>query len=151
MREILFRGKSTDDGAWMYGYYCAEGYGGCDFPCVLPNTDDGKDQHVSYCVDPTTVGQYTGLTDKNGAKIFEGDLLDGFAYPFESDGEHNYFAEVVWFENSPAFGLITYKHPSSKVRGISKGNTEYMEDFEANAWEVIGNIHDTPELLVGTP
>lgn len=82
--------------------------------------------------------------------IFEGDILQGSDYPFQNgDGEHNYYAEVVWFENSPAFGFVTRKNPKSSVRGISDGNCDYIEDFSGYRWEVIGNIHDNPELLNG--
>ena len=96
---------------------------------------------------PETVGQYTGLKDKNGKLIFEEDILKGFSYPFLSDGEYNYYAVVVWLENSPAFGIYTIKNPKSKVRGISSGNTEYMSEWDSNNWEVIGNVYDNPELL----
>ena len=143
MREILFRGK-TKVGKWVCGNYAF--------------TDNNGEQHFifqnkafEYEVIPETVGQYTGLTDKNGKKIFEGDILKGYVYPFfnEEKDEFNYFAEVVWFENSPAFGYVTHKNPLSKVNGISNGNTDYLEDFYSNCWEIIGNIHDNPELLKG--
>lgn len=155
MREILFRGKEAYKDRWVNGvpvkatsvdeseiliiesvFECDEyACRGCDFTPVIPET----------------VGQYTGLTDKNGTKIFEGDILKGYVYPFfnEEKDEFNYFAEVVWFENSPAFGCVTHKNPLSKVNGISSGNTDYLEDFYSNCWEVIGNIHDNPELLGG--
>lgn len=153
MREILFRGKRVDNGEWVEG-------------CLLMVTLEGKTAHLifgdNFCfvgndvkalshalVDPATVGQYTGLKDENGKKIFEGDLLNGFSYPFLKDNAHNYFAEVVWFENSPAFGLVTHKNPLSAVAGISAGNAEYMENFDPTDWEIIGNIHDNPELLGG--
>ena len=99
-------------------------------------------------VKPETVGQFTGLSDKNCKKIFDGDILRGFDYPFrDGEGKHNYYAEVVWFKNSPAFGLVTHKNPKSNIVGISDGNCEYMEDWETLLWEVIGNIYDNPELL----
>jgi uncharacterized phage protein (TIGR01671 family) len=100
-------------------------------------------------IDRKSISQFTGLTDKNGKKIFEGDLLNGLQYPFyssESD-EHNYFAEVIWFPGNCAFGLYTHKHPTAKVRGISEGNADFIEDFNSDDWEIIGNIHDNPELL----
>lgn len=88
----------------------------------------------------------TGLRDKNGKLIFKDDVLKGFSYPFLSDEGHNYYAIVVWFEDSAAFGIYTIKNPESKVRGISSGNTEYMSEWDSNNWEIIGNIHDNPEL-----
>ena len=159
MREILFRGKRTDNGEWIEGYYAKQSNHAC-FAHEL------KYQHFIFkdvCLDfnlgglqefeiiPETVGQYTGLTDKNGVRIFEGDILRGFEYPFCSNinGEFNYFAEIVWFDDSSAFGIYTFKNPKSNVRGISEGNTDYLEYFNVDKWEIIGNIHDNPELLEG--
>ena len=159
MREILFRAKRTDNGEWIEGYYAKQSNHAC-FAHEL------KYQHFIFkdvCLDfnlgglqefeiiPETVGQYTGLTDKNGKKIFEGDILRGFEYPFCSNinGEFNYFAEIVWFDDSSAFGTYTFKNPKSNVRDISEGNTDYLEYFNADKWEVIGNIYDNPELLEG--
>ena len=144
MREILFRGKRVDNGEWEYGDLLHKHYNfNTKADIVIHNNV------MKYKVIPETVGQFTGLTDRNGKKIFDGDLLNGFQYPFLNANAHNYFAEVVWFENSPAFGLYTHKHPLSAVRGISEGNCYYMDDFDSSQWEVIGNIHDNPELLKG--
>lgn len=155
MREILFRGQTCRYGEkvnmngdklpsnWVYGG-------------IFPQNNDG-DFAIIYQLEPEikkfsvyadTVGQYTGLTDKNGQKIFEGDILAGDEYPFTHDGERNYFAEVVWFEDCPAFGLYTIKNPTSDVAGISSGNTELMEDWDSSQWEIIGNIFDNSELTI---
>ena len=151
MREILFRGKNVY-GEWVEGFYYKAKLNRydkelCDYLTKpYPETEGKPSDHVF--VYPETIGQYTGLTDKNGKKIFEGDILKGEQYPYkDGDGDYNYFAEVVWFDNSPAFGLYTFKNPKSNVRGISTGNTSYIEDFASEYWEVIGNIHDNPELL----
>ena len=142
MKEILFRGRRIDNDEWVEGYlfktwnrtYLLWGMTG-----DVPNMVEVK---------PETVGQFTGLSDKNCKKIFDGDILRGFDYPFrDGEGKHNYYAEVVWFKNSPAFGLVTHKNPKSNIVGISDGNCEYMEDWETLLWEVIGNIYDNPELL----
>ena len=157
MREILFRGKAKaiagcpynngkSDGEWVFGYIFPD-LGAMKIRQFEPDRPECND----YEVDPETVGQYTGLTDKNGKRIFEGDILRGFEYPFCSNinGEFNYFAEVVWFDDSSAFGIYTFKNPKSNVRGISEGNTDYLEYFNVDKWEIIGNIHDNPELLEG--
>lgn len=147
MREILFRGKRLDNGEWVTGYleYFYSKDGTWKLHCYISIW--GKEMHK---VDPSTVGQFTGLM-ANGKRIFEGDLLNGFSYPFLRDNAHDYFAEVVWFENSPAFSLVVHKNPLSAVRGISAGNADYMEDFDESDWEIIGNIYDNPELLGVTP
>ena len=154
MNEIyLIRGKAInrypnrtyrtdyENGDWVYGLITdTENYQGF---AEMTNTDgiSGID------VDKNTIGRCTGLRDKNGKLIFKDDVLKGFSYPFLSDEEHNYYAIVVWFEDSAAFGIYTIKNPESKVRGISSGNTEYMSEWDSNNWEIIGNIHDNPELL----
>lgn len=138
-REILFRGKGLETGKWLYGSFIK-----------TPNH-----AHISTSgeafpakVEPKTISQYTGLTDKNGTKIFEGDILQGDEYPYCSDGDYNYYAEVVWFDDGCCgFGLCTHKNPKSAVRGISDGNCEWFEDFDSNNWSVVGNIYDNPELI----
>lgn len=75
MHEIIFRGKRKDNGEWTYGYYCPKPYS--HFPCeatIFPSETIDRDWHGER-VDPSTVGQFTGLTDENGVKIFEGDIV----------------------------------------------------------------------------
>lgn len=145
MREILFRGKRKSNGKWICGMYENEEFG-ADFDCIIPRRGSEDYRSADWAVIPETVGQYTGLTDKNGVKIFEGDILRGFYYPYFADGSHNYLAEVVWFENCPAFGVYCFKAQDAKTQGISNGISDFMEDWEPSDWEVIGNIHDNPEL-----
>lgn len=162
MREILFRGKDPETGKWYEGQYihlhkttyAVKG----DYDANPGNeihqivfermTDWGlPNEYLRADVDPETVCQYIGLVDKNGKKIFQGDILTSSKYPFSSKGERNYYALVVCFDNSPAFGLETCVAADATVAGISDGNTEYIEDWEPSYWEVVGNIFDTPELL----
>lgn len=140
-REILFRAKHIHaipgnehlNGRWVKGYLSDKNY--------------IHDEHLEgeFLVDENTICQYTGLTDKNGKKIFEGDILRGFQYPFCYDGEYNYYAEIIFADCS--FMTYTHKNPLSCVRGISDGNTELMECWVSEDWEVIGNIYDNPDLL----
>lgn len=69
MREILFRGKRTDNGEWVQGYPCRYGWIGKEKDYIIP--DYASALYVSEII-PETVGQYTGRTDTNGNKIFEG-------------------------------------------------------------------------------
>ena len=153
MREILFRGQTRRKGEkvrmdgspvesnWVYGgVLCGSGD-----HSIIYQTEPDIEKKVVYT---DTLGQFTGLTDKNGVKIFEGDILQGDEYPYCSDGEYNYYAEVIWFDDGCCgFGLCTCKNPKSAVRGISDGNCEWFEDFESDNWSVIGNIYDNPELI----
>lgn len=142
-REILFRAKKVDGGEWVYGYIVKKH--GLYFLYDIKNSDTCRQNN--YLVEEDTICQYTGLTDKNGKQIFEGDILRGFQYPFCHDGEYNYYAEIIFADCS--FMTYTHKNPLSCVRGISDGNTELMECWVSEDWEVIGNIYDNPELLEG--
>lgn len=143
MREILFRGKDPESGEWYYGYYVKRNDG--DRGSLILEDYFLESYEI---VKPETVGQYTGLSDKNGVKIFEGDILQGNEYPYYSDGKYNYYAEVVFFDDDCfAAGFCTHKNPKAKVKGISDGNCELIEDFISDNWLVIGNIYDNPELV----
>ena len=126
MREILFRGKRTDCDAWVEGDLIQAFRGNQLSSCsIMPNTP------TAYCwkVDPKTVGQYIGLTDKNGKKIFEGDIVECV-----SGGEQ---AVISWLKYFACFGL--------SFDGWCCGFDDY--DFSPNDFKAIGNIHDNPELM----
>lgn len=133
MREILFRGK-TDKGEWVYGVptkddfdatYIVEGIFECDeYRC------NGAD---CFDVDENTIGQYTGLTDKNGTKIFEGDIIQ-FDYIGKNLGVNG--KSSVLFENGK-FGVLWGWHNEFVC----------LDGFSNTTLEIIGNIHDNPELL----
>lgn len=137
MREILFRGKRESDNKWIYGYYADDNAYDVDFPCIFPLrncTDDGD-----WAVIRNTVGQYTGLTDKNGKKIFEGDILE-CRYDVEFP-EERCFAEVLWVKDETGTGYrARYACFNCAIDDIDK-------DLTSKYCEVIGNIIDNPELL----
>ena len=119
MREILFRGKRTDNGEWVQGYYSP-----ANIPlvgCLGHFINVGGYEAIE--IEPETVGQYTGLKDKNGTKIFEGDIIKGTFLGFPIPIEDDVFS-ICWQED-----VAGYK-------------ANYFENVE-----VIGNIHDNPELL----
>lgn len=130
MREILFRGKRTDNGEWIYGdLRCISDWKGGYNPHIVDNTNGRNNSVTGLEIIPETVGQFTGLFDKNGAKIFEGDILT-----LENEG---IYAAIKYNESKAAFYVEDEDH----------------EDYLGEAWEtnviIIGNIHDNPNMLRG--
>lgn len=129
MREILFRGKRKRDRKWGYGWYCGK--------TLTPDMSDTEEcsQIVDFntlywhVVDPETVGQFTGLTDKYGKKIFEGDVVK---------------AERIC--NGKAWqGIVVWWNGCFAIQGIKDSNVPAIDLFVE--YEIIGNIHDDKELL----
>ena len=144
-REIKFRGKRSTNGEWLYGDLMNDNIGGC---YIYPI--DSENIFKENAVIPDTVGQYTGLNDKNGVEIYEGDILRSDQYPFSDteDGVYdNYLVEVCWSKESCCFFGYAFKHPDSKVWGLSEGDTVECETFLDRGLYVVGNIHDNPELI----
>lgn len=144
MREILFRGKRLDNGEWVEGSLVVSA-GRC---YILPGIadfsygDNGSRVRIGCFIEvaPATVGQYTGLKDKNGQRIFEGDMV---AQSWYDHGEpiDDVLGEVVYCTNDCSFSVMT----------IEKTIMESLGHCNAFAWEieVCGNIHDNPKLLEG--
>ena len=128
MREILFRGKDKD-GVWCKGFYCVFNRKSYRIYTGYAETDCGDYYPDYFNVDPETIGQYTGLTDKNGTKIFEGDIVN-----------YNGTAHKVVFET----------RGGSAYFGIEINHIEtwgFCLEVPTKLVEVIGNIYDNPELL----
>lgn len=138
MREILFRGKRMDNGEWVYGSYGDYmSLGAMIIDKPYPGCDGGLSAVGFWVVRSDTVGQYTGLNDKNGTKIFEGDILRVSKY-----GE-TYLSKIVFNEKTAGFEFW-WKFICGEYGELATGkyNMAQFEDIE-----VIGNIYDTPELL----
>lgn len=124
-RQILFRGKRADKfkpGEWICGYYvpCCFGTFPC-LPAIVPEPD-GKWEPLE--VDPSTVGQYTGLTDKNGKKIFEGDIIEFVAYGVDYKGVAS-FKDGNFFVNckrvDPFLDNVVFKYRATVIGNIHDG------------------------------
>lgn len=137
MREILFRGKRTDNGKWVEGYVAMSG--GTFIICDNGLTYGG---FIVYEVLPETVGQYTGLTDKNGIKIFEGDILKSTMRIIDCDDE----GFSVSHYDREDIGVVEWSNGNVMIAHISK---TWARSFYGCENYVIGNIHDNPELLEG--
>ena len=132
MREILFRGKRCDNGEWVDGFLLKEcNYATCSWNLAIEYKTDrfGKFAYDVAEVVTETVSQFTGLTDKNGKKIFEGDIV-------EFDGELCYAVYYIIFVDGC-------------FRIAQNGKYSYTLHNLYSSLEVIGNIHDHPELLKG--
>ena len=135
MREILFRGKRVDNGEWVYGYYVRYEHMGNVKHIIV--TDWAQVYVNSYYVIPETVGQDTGLKDKKGKKIFEGDILN-LKYP--RDRRYKVVAKVINGQEISAMVLKFDNNFTTEEFPLYKISAE-------NNLEVIGNIHDNPELM----
>ena len=151
-REILFRGKRIDTGEWVEGAYFPAKDGALICTNIAAGTPvDETAMCIAWSVDPDTVGQYTGLTDKNGKKIFEGDIL---REPAKIDWEKKNFVgfEVFWHDNDSCDRHIGWQMNRLHFYGSLSGADIYPISFRpewTSRMEVIGNIHDNPELLEG--
>ena len=139
MREILFRAKRIGNGEWVEGYFIKDDITGQTFIHAQGNSvnesqkigEEGCLRFVAFEIDPETLCQYTGLTDKNGKRIWENDIVE---HEISSVlGAVEWYAEdyVGWWVNDEYLG---------------------KQQFTDEMWDecvVIGNIFDNPELLGG--
>ena len=129
MREILFRGKCKIDGGWVYG-------------CIFRNKEKTelliRTDTDDYPIKLDSLGQYTGLKDKNGTKIFEGDIV---IFTDECDYPH-------WFKRNDKI-LVKWDDITSRFSPYVEYDSDCGEFVNGGETEIIGNIYDNPELLKG--
>lgn len=140
MREIKFRGKRLDNGEWLYGSLV-----------ILNGRYFIFDDANRHEVDPTTVGQYTGLKDEHGKEIYEGDIVlhfsnkyaeDEYAFLVNTAGidpKHLHYYVVSWNNTEGGFGYVLLKELHT--------NNPDMCGFNPCLGFLVGNIHDNPELI----
>ena len=130
-KEILFRGKRVDNGKWVYGgcVHQTDWYGDKVDKYFIIDGLATRDYDIGYIyeVDEDTIGQFTGKTDKNGNKIFEGDIVE---YEFDEIGEQK--AIIYW--NFDYAGFLLNPLDNFQFTKISDGI-------------IVGNIYDNPQLL----
>jgi len=128
MRDIKFRGKRLDNAEWVYGYYFKDELKG--------NKNLIYDINLSKFlglieVIPETVGQYTGVNDKNGLEIYEGDIVEWAGFKME----------IFWGEDI-GFGYGFCWRSTEGEYGYHESITGFIDEYK-----IIGNIHSNPELL----
>lgn len=140
MREIIFRGKRLDNGEWVDGYLYITHTGACEIGCYNAETNI---ERLTFDVNPSTVGQYTGMKGKNGKRIFEGDILhiakiaDGLGGYYQPPLDYPVNVVVKWDLCAWMWETLC---EDKRYIGFPDAWCHYECD-------VIGNITDNPELL----
>ena len=133
MREILFKAKRKDNGEWVEGYYVYDDAKNKAFICATRLLYEWLTKVMWIEVDPETLCEFTGRCDKNGKRIWENDIL--MAHLDESYPEDATYETVEW----GAAGWVG--------REANSIDRQYLDEFDTEHYEVVGNIFDNKELL----
>ncbi len=157
MREILFRAKREDNGEWAYGYYVRLPDAAGSASMIHTPARNPDESNSSHFIRSSTIGQFTGLTDKNGTRIFEGDVItfedvcceggSGYEYPDEWAVEAMNRVEVIIRNGCVCFGKELFESNAYEDIQFYYPN---LNEWFAECAEIIGNIYDNPELIGGT-
>ena len=140
MREILFKAKRRDNHEWIVGYYCKYG----DNHCIIEPTKFGLAKGVGII--PETLGQFTGLTDKNGKRIFEGDIIKSTSDLVNFRGEKSGKKTTKFYEVVVTDDNSSYTYGTREIGRTYISRTIYKENAK-QFYEVVGNRFDNHELL----
>lgn len=135
MIEILSRGRISDDDEWVDGYYVCLNCKSHRIYTGFAEVDCGTYYPDFYTVDPKTIGRCTGISDKNGTKIFEGDIIKTKKY-----------GKIVGHSNVNDYDIFAVEYEPAVFRLVNHSRGFNLVG-DGTDYEVVGNIHDNPELL----
>jgi len=138
-RTIKFRGKRLDNHEWLYGYYFVNRK---KHFIVKDEIVPPESVFTDFKIDPDTLGQFTGLYDRNGKEVYEGDVVFWIAIDMRGRGKGEQGA-IIWDKDTMAWAIMRNK-PTSDGRPCI-----ISRPFDKKHLEVVGNVHDNPELMKG--
>ena len=141
----LYRGKREDNGEWVYGWYRYDSYYDLHQICYIKEMPRLETGHIweNPVVGPATVGQSTGLCDKNGKEIYEGDIVE-YIQTAGFDAEEDYLTSE---ENRKYKNKVVFRDGAFYPRPSASLPDDGYYAWRNWGFEIIGNIHDNPELL----
>lgn len=143
MRTIKFRGLKIDTGEWVFGNLVnvRDGNTSRYYPCIVISYNHDSFDWIE--VKPETVGQFTGLLDKNGKEIYEGDFVEWCFFDCQQR-EHFLRGNIKWYQGGFILNITENDFENAGYYAISDLSTDTECDVE-----IFGNVHDNPELLEG--
>lgn len=152
-RDILFRGKRISDGEWVYGHYLEDKRFNSHiiFGFINDKMNYNELEIMQYEVDPKTVGQYTGMKDRNGTRIFEDDIIEVKSELCSNFGRKPtgtfdiHTIKVIWYKTGWGYEQI-YNKRWNKHWNLKGDKSDIILEC-LKYYEVIDNIYDNPELL----